>query len=213
MSAEFNTDNVVIEAEFGTVTATEIKEIFSGTTAYWQEHDRVTKKDCLYIYTDYLSDGQGGYVCGTKLGDGTSLISALSFNERLWAKMSDIPTELSQLADDPTHRLVTDEEKTTWNNKADISDIPTKVSELDNDLGFIDNTVDDLTNYYDKSTTDDKLADKADKADTYTKQEVDTALSAKANTADITSGDVSKAIYHLGFYLDSNGGLCQVNSL
>lgn len=29
-----------------------------------------------------------------------------------------IPTELSQLTDDPTHRLVTDTEKATWNAKA-----------------------------------------------------------------------------------------------
>lgn len=36
-----------------------------------------------------------------------------------------IPDELSDLADDSTHRLVTDTEKSTWNGKADMSDIPT----------------------------------------------------------------------------------------
>jgi len=32
-----------------------------------------------------------------------------------------IPTALSSLTDDATHRVVTDTEKTTWNNKADQS--------------------------------------------------------------------------------------------
>ena len=40
---------------------------------------------------------------------------------------------------------------------------PTKLSQLENDEGFIDNTVDNLTNYYDKTTTDDKLGQKLDK--------------------------------------------------
>lgn len=32
-------------------------------------------------------------------------------------------------------------------------------------------------------------------------------------TSDITGTSASEALYHLGFYLDSNGGLCQVNSI
>jgi len=41
------------------------------------------------------------------------------------ADTDDIPTELSDLTDDENHRLVTDTEKNTWDNKADESDIPT----------------------------------------------------------------------------------------
>lgn len=40
----------------------------------------------------------------------------------------EFPTELADLSDDETHRLVTDTEKTTWNNKADISSIGTDES-------------------------------------------------------------------------------------
>lgn len=40
------------------------------------------------------------------------------------ADVGDIPTALSDLSDDSTHRLVTDTEKTTWNGKANVSDIP-----------------------------------------------------------------------------------------
>ena len=35
-----------------------------------------------------------------------------------------IPTALSQLSADSTHRLVTDTEKSTWNGKANVGDIP-----------------------------------------------------------------------------------------
>lgn len=37
------------------------------------------------------------------------------------ADSSDVPTALSDLSDDSTHRLVTDTEKTTWNGKSDFS--------------------------------------------------------------------------------------------
>lgn len=40
------------------------------------------------------------------------------------AAVSDIPTTFAELSDDSTHRVVTDTEKATWNNKADVSDIP-----------------------------------------------------------------------------------------
>jgi len=36
-----------------------------------------------------------------------------------------IPTALSDLSDDSTHRVVTDTEKTTWNGKSDASHIHT----------------------------------------------------------------------------------------
>ena len=36
-------------------------------------------------------------------------------------KINSIPTDLADLTDDSTHRLVTDSEKQTWNNKSDFS--------------------------------------------------------------------------------------------
>ena len=71
-----------------------------------------------------------------------------------YAKKSELPTSLSQLADDETHRLVTDTEKEKWNNppnpdlseyatkseiesKAEKTDVPTKVSQLENDKKYI----------------------------------------------------------------------------
>ena len=57
--------------------------------------------------------------------------------EEFAEKLATIPEALSDLADDATHRTVTDTEKSTWNAKANTSDIPTKVSDLTNDSGFI----------------------------------------------------------------------------
>ena len=61
---------------------------------------------------------------------------------------------------------------TLLENKADKSSIPTKTSDLTNDSGYIDNTVNNLINYYNKN-------------ETYTQTEVNNLLSNKANTSDI----------------------------
>ena len=53
-----------------------------------------------------------------------------------YAKTADLKTNLSDFADDETHRTVTDTEKTSWNSKAEKTDIPTKLSELTNDENF-----------------------------------------------------------------------------
>lgn len=46
------------------------------------------------------------------------------------ADASAIPTDLADLAEDSTHRVVTDTEKTTWNGKADASSLATVNAEL-----------------------------------------------------------------------------------
>ena len=55
-----------------------------------------------------------------------------------------VPTKLSDLAGDSTHRTVTDAEKTAWNAKsnfsgkyADLDGKPTKVSDFNNDSGYV----------------------------------------------------------------------------
>ena len=53
-----------------------------------------------------------------------------------YALKTDLKTNLSDFADDETHRTVTDTEKTSWNNKAEKTDIPTKLSGLENDETF-----------------------------------------------------------------------------
>ena len=75
---------------------------------------------------------------------------------------SSIPDELADLAEDSTHRTVTDIEKATWNNKSDFSGdyndlsnkptiptVPTNVSAFTNDAGY-------LTSHQDISGKEDK---------------------------------------------------------
>ena len=57
------------------------------------------------------------------------IAQALSdLDERIQSNSSAIPTALSQLTDDSTHRLVTDANKSTWNAKADPITITTIAS-------------------------------------------------------------------------------------
>ena len=110
-------------------------------------------------------------------------------NDSNFATTSDIPTAVSDLTNDGdgTSPFATEAyvgqnggkidtisvngtQQTITNKNVDIT-VPTKVSDLTNDSGFITNTVNNLTNYYTKS-------------ETYTKAEVDSAISA------ITSLDI-----------------------
>lgn len=90
-----------------------------------------TQKIVLKYEAGFVNSGGGG-VWGSITGDivdQTDLDTILSGK----ANTGDIPTSLSELSDDTTHRLVTDTEKGTWNGKADIGDIPTSLSELSED--------------------------------------------------------------------------------
>ena len=80
------------------------------------------------------------------------------------ASVSDIPTTLSQLTEDSTHRTVTDEEKAQWTSMGApdwnvndssmpgyIKNKPTKLSQFVNDESFVTSTANNLVNYYLKS--------------------------------------------------------------
>lgn len=63
-----------------------------------------------------------------------------------------VPTALSQLSGDSTHRTVTDAEKTAWNNKSNfdgnynsLTNKPTKVTDFTNDAGY--QTAQQVQNY------------------------------------------------------------------
>lgn len=51
--------------------------------------------------------------------------SSITNLENIKADKTEIPTTLSELGEDSTHRLVTDSEKSTWNNKLDAESDPT----------------------------------------------------------------------------------------
>lgn len=56
-----------------------IKEIYSDTTANWNaKFGLIGKKDCLYIYTDYIIEG-GIPIPSIKVGDGKAYLIDLPF--------------------------------------------------------------------------------------------------------------------------------------
>lgn len=85
-------------------------------------------------------------------------------------------SQITQLINNSLANYYTQEQvNNLLNNKADKSSIPTKTSQLTNDSGYIDNTVNNLENYYQKSETynqtqvNNLLNNKADKTEIPTK--------------------------------------------
>ena len=81
---------------------------------------------------------------------------------------------LTDLGIQPSGNYVTPSDLSTVATTGNYSDlngkptIPTKTSDLNNDSGFITNSVDNLTNYYTKSSTDTLLGNKEDKSNKVT---------------------------------------------
>lgn len=95
--------------------------------------------------------------------------------------------------------------------KANVSDVYTRAV-IDTLLGNKANTAD----VYTKTEANQLLANKADADDVYTKTSVDQLLAAKADETEVTdlksalkSGKEEDTIWHLGFYIDEDGDLCQ----
>lgn len=107
----------------------------------------ITKKDGT-IQEVVINDGQDGQD-GQDGKDGDDyIITQQDYEEiaNIVKEEIDIPTTLAELSEDSTHRTVTDTEKGTWNNKAEISDIP----DVSN---FITKNVNNLVNYTLKTNT------------------------------------------------------------
>lgn len=75
------------------------------------------KEDVIYLIKD--KDGQTGNVYTEYLwiGGAFEVIGSTKMDLSGYAKKTDIKTKLSDMTADSTHRLVTDTEKNTWNNK------------------------------------------------------------------------------------------------
>jgi len=92
-----------------------------------------------------------------------------------------------------TTRHITAEERTRWNNKAEVSQIPTKVSQLENDRGYVTQEElgdagygDMMKSVYD--TNGDGIVDNADKLDG--KHASDFALASHTHTVDAITGEL-----------------------
>ena len=116
----------------GTSTGDMLKEIYD------------TNNDGIVNAADEATTLTGLSASITELNYVDGVTSSIQTQLNNKANTSDIPDELADLADDTTHRLVTDTEKSTWNAKSDFS-----------------GSYNDLTN---KPTIPDDLADLNDDA-------------------------------------------------
>lgn len=140
------------------------------------------------------------------------------------ADASDVPTALSDLTDDATHRLVTDTEKATWNGKANSSDIPTDLADLTADSTHRTVTDAEKTAWNNKADAEDiptktsdltndsgfaTASDLADKQDVFQYDTMPTASADNvgdivqfigATTASYTNGYFYKCVEESGSY-------------
>lgn len=110
-------------------------------------------------------------------------------------KINNIPTDLADLVDDSTHRLVTDTEKNIWNNKSNFSgfymdllgkpDIPTQLSQLSSDA--TNRTVTDT----EKQTWNNKSDFSGSYTDLTNKPSIPTVSTSVASTSTTTAASSS----------------------
>lgn len=130
--------------------------------------DRLITQDYCIVNTQVpWADKSGGLPMQIAYGKGVMAIRTAK-DENTWGEWqkvstsSDLPTRLSQLSDDSTHRVVTDSEKQTWNDKVDKVDgkglstndydatAKSKVDSIPTNPKYTDTTY-DLSKYAEKS--------------------------------------------------------------
>lgn len=94
------------------------------------------KDDVIYLVKDDKGKDNNNYLEYLWLNGKYELIGSTQVDLSGYAKQADIPTKLSQLQDDETHRTVTDLEKTKLSNIEDGANKVTKISQLENDKNF-----------------------------------------------------------------------------
>lgn len=131
------------------------------------------------IYNEYIWVNNAWELIGTTQVD----LTGYATEDWVNAQIKDFVTE-SQVTQIVNNSLTNYYTQTQIDNllkdKANTSDIPTRTSDLTNDSGFIDNSVNNLVNYYNKT-------------ETYNQSEINNLLSNKANTSDIPTktGDLT----------------------
>lgn len=116
-----------------TFTAGADFQMYLPNTVKWvqeleTEENKVYQVSIQYNLAGWLTNGMptgSGGSGGGGAGD-VNIIESISVNGVQQEVVSknvdiDVPTDLADLSDDATHRLVTDTEKSTWNNKSDFS--------------------------------------------------------------------------------------------
>lgn len=83
------------------------KEIFYGTTEYWNTQPRlISIKSCVYVYNDHDFNSEGKAIPGIKIGDGTSYLIDMPFIDEKYTQ---------HILDTASH--ITQQERDAWNEK------------------------------------------------------------------------------------------------
>lgn len=119
ISADFHTSggifNVKVSSnktnftpDFGSVYVVhDSSKIFYATKETWDSQPQyITKKGCIYIYSDLRTDKEGRLVAGMKVGDGQAYLIDMPFVDEIYA---------DHISDMTIH--ITQEEREFWNNK------------------------------------------------------------------------------------------------
>ena len=112
-------DSGVFLATYGTTTITQIKDAYdSGKLVVCRK--LLGGSDFEYAYLSTIGSTYATFITVLNFD---YYFSTYFVNNSGWSMSTDeltIPTALSQLDDDSTHRLVTDTEKTAWNGKTEL---------------------------------------------------------------------------------------------
>lgn len=125
--------DATIDLDAGSVSSVDWNDVQNkpsfATVATSGDYDDLDNKPTIPTVPTNVSafNNDAGYITGI---DSNDVVSALGYTPGTsnfsgsYTDLSDkptIPDDLADLNDDSTHRLVTDTEKTTWNNKSDFS--------------------------------------------------------------------------------------------
>ena len=189
--------NKLADRQYVNNAVSEYSAQFLGTSA-----QNLTEEQFLAWANTLSADNNDYCYWWTLDSDSKTVYKRYKYNGTEWlfeynvADPSSIPTALSQLADDANHRLVTDTEKSTWNEKVDSSDlatvatsgsyndldnkptiptVPTNVSAFNNDAGYLTQHQ-DISGKADIGTAQDaKTVNSLYGAKAYSKDLVDTS--------------------------------------
>lgn len=82
-------------------------DVYYGSTAYWDSKPTlIAERGIIYIYSDWMKDSQGRWICGFKVGNGVTFLKDLPFNGSVWQEHVN-----------NTIIHVTQQDRDFWNNK------------------------------------------------------------------------------------------------
>lgn len=180
-------NNRLADEQYVNNAVSEYSAQFLGTSA-----QNLTEQQFLAWANTLDADNNDYCYWWTVDSDSKTIYKRYKYNGTDWlfeynvADPSSVPTALSQLTDDDNHRLVTDTEKSTWNNKADTTDIPSALSELSEDTTH-------------RVVTDTEKGTWNGKADVGTSQDDKTANTIYGAKAFATDADKESAYFEQNF--------------